>query len=83
MISVFDIVLISLVAILVILVIILLVKNYAKKEDPISPQIQELKKELEDMKTKQLESQNKALLDQQQLFQTKLRYLVNTKFLQV
>ena len=70
MISVFDIVLISLVAILVILVIILLVKNNAKEADPISPQIQELKKELEDMKTKQLESQNKALLDQQQLFQT-------------
>lgn len=69
MLSTVNIVLIVLLAILVILVVILLVKN-SKKEDLVSPQLMELRKELEDMKTKQLESQNKALLDQQQLFQT-------------
>lgn len=66
----FNIILLSLIAVLIVLVIILLVKNGSKKEDTVSPQLLELKKELEDMKTKQLETQNKSLLEQQKLFQT-------------
>ncbi len=55
-ISTFEILLISLIAVLIVLVVILLVKNSSKKEDTVSPQLIELKKELEDMKTKQLET---------------------------
>lgn len=69
MLSTENIILIALLAILIVLVIILLVRNSQKNKFG-SSQLSELKKELEDMKTKQLESQNKALLYQQQLFQT-------------
>lgn len=69
MLSTFNIILIASLAVLIVLVVILLIKIF-KKEDIVSPQIIELKKELEEMRTKQLESQNKSLLEQQKLFQT-------------
>ncbi len=75
--EIFDIALISSIVVLIVLVIILLVKNSKKDEDTISPQFLELKKELEDMKIKQLESQNKALYEQQQLFQATQQNLNN------
>ena len=70
MVSLYEIGLLCFLIVLFILMVILVAKVFSRREDTVSPQILELKKELEDMKTKQLESQNKSLLEQQKLFQT-------------
>jgi DNA recombination protein RmuC len=53
-------------AVLFLLVILILIKLYTGKTD-ISPQMLDLKNEINELKTKQLESQNNALVQQQKL----------------
>jgi len=55
-------------AVLFVLVILILVKLYSEKASDVSPQLIDLKNELNEIKTKQLESQQIALAQQQQLF---------------
>ena len=62
-----DIITLGAFAVLFLLVILILIKLYTGKTTDITPQIYELKNELNDIKTKQLESQNNSLTQQQKL----------------
>ena len=53
---------------LIISVFVLIFKVSSKKSENLTPQLLDLKNQLNELKTKQLETQNKALLEQQKLF---------------
>ncbi|MDR0323088.1 MAG: DNA recombination protein RmuC [Treponema sp.] len=55
-------------ALLFLLVILILVKLYSGKPNDISPQLLDLKNEINELKTKQLESQKRFLMDMGQSF---------------
>jgi uncharacterized protein YoxC len=62
-----EIVIIALAIIIVLLLAVVLVKSFQQKTNDMSPQMIDLRNQLEDLKVKQVEGQTSSLTQQQQL----------------
>ncbi len=90
--SLIDIISLSIGAVIIILLIIVLIKTFVYKSPDLTPQIIDLKNQLNDMRMKQLELQNQSITQEQQMFQNsqksmndnlnKIMDMVNSQLLQ-